>query len=105
MAWLVLVLAGFFEVVWVFAMKKSEGFTVLGPSLLTVVFVLFSFALLSWSMKTLPLGTAYTVWSGIGAIGSFLVGIVVLQEPANAVRILSAVLIVLGLVLMKVSSQ
>ncbi|WP_151710042.1 DMT family transporter [Acinetobacter brisouii] len=105
MAWLVLVLAGIFEVIWAFAMKKSEGFTLLIPSVITIIFMLLSFALLSWSMKSLPLGTAYTVWTGIGAIGSFIVGMVVLQEPSNALRMLAAVMIVSGLVLMKVSSQ
>ncbi|ENV47431.1 hypothetical protein P255_02140 [Acinetobacter brisouii CIP 110357] len=104
MAWLVLVLAGLFEVVWAFAMKKSEGFTLLTPSVITIVFMLLSFALLSWAMKSLPLGTAYTVWTGIGAVGSFIVGIVILQEPVNAMRMLAAVMIVAGLVLMKIAS-
>jgi len=104
MAWLVLVLAGLFEVVWAFAMKKSEGFTLLAPSAITIVFMLLSFALLSWAMKSLPLGTAYTVWTGIGAVGSFIVGIVILQEPVNAMRMLAAVMIVAGLVLMKIAS-
>ncbi|MGS5758026.1 DMT family transporter, partial [Acinetobacter baumannii] len=75
MAWAILILAGVFEVIWAYSMKMSEGFTRLTPSIITVVFMILSVVLLSISMKTLPLGTAYTVWTGIGAIGSFLVGI------------------------------
>jgi quaternary ammonium compound-resistance protein SugE len=82
----------------------SEGFTRLTPSIITVVFMILSVVLLSISMKTLPLGTAYTVWTGIGAIGSFLVGIFFLNEPIGAMRMIAAVLIVSGLVLMKISS-
>ena len=104
MAWMLLVLAGLFEVVWAYYMKVSEGFTQLSPSILTIVFMLASFGLLSYAMKTLPLGTAYTVWTGIGAIGSFLVGIMILGEPASAMRMLAAVLIISGLVLMKMAS-
>ena len=71
MAWVILIVAGLLEVVWAYAMKVSDGFTKLTPSILTLVFMVDSFALLSYAMKTLPLGTAYTVWTGIGAIGSF----------------------------------
>lgn len=105
MAWFALFIAGVLEVVWAAAMKQSEGFTRLGPSLVTAVAMIFSFGLLSWSMRTLPLGTAYTIWTGIGAIGAFVVGIVFLGEAANALRMLAAVLIVSGLVLMKVTSS
>jgi quaternary ammonium compound-resistance protein SugE len=105
MAWFVLVIAGLLEVVWAFTMKQSEGFTRLWPSVITLFTVIISFGLLSWSMRTLPLGTAYTVWTGIVAVGAFIVGIVVLGEPANAMRIVAAVLIVSGLVLMKLSSS
>ncbi|WP_353143037.1 quaternary ammonium compound efflux SMR transporter SugE [Acinetobacter pragensis] len=105
MAWVVLIVAGLLEVVWAYSMKISEGFSKLIPSILTIVFMAASFALLSYAMKSLPLGTAYTVWTGIGAVGSFLVGIFVLGEPANAMRMLAAVLIISGLVLMKVSSS
>jgi quaternary ammonium compound-resistance protein SugE len=104
-AWIVLVIAGLLEVVWAFTMKQSAGFTRLWPSVITLVAMAISFGLLSWSMRTLPLGTAYTVWTGIGAVGAFVVGIVVLGEPANALRILAALLIVGGLVLMKLSSS
>jgi len=104
MAWVRLLIAGILEVVWAFYMKQSDGFTRAVPTVITLVTMVGSFALLSWSMKTLPLGTAYTIWTGIGAVGAFLVGVVVLDEQANATRILAAVLIVAGLVLMKVSS-
>lgn len=105
MAWIYLVFAGLLEVVWAFSMKQSEGFTRLTPSLVTIVMMIASFALLSISMKTLPLGTAYTIWTGIGAVGAFLVGIWVLGEPANLMRIIAAILIVSGLVMMKLSSS
>ena len=105
MAWIVLILAGIFESVWAYSMKLSEGFTRLTPSIITIVFMVLSFALLAYAMRTLPLGTAYTIWTGIGAVGSFLIGIWVLGEPATALRMLAAVLIISGLVLMKVSSS
>lgn len=105
MAWIVLFFAGLFEIVWAYSMKLSEGFTKLTPSVITIFFMILSFGLLAHAMKTLPLGTAYTIWTGIGAIGSFLVGIFVLGEPATAMRMLAAVLIVSGLVLMKLSSS
>lgn len=105
MAWIVLVLAGIFEIVWAYAMKLSEGFTRFPPSIITLVFMVLSFTLLAYAMRTLPLGTAYTIWTGIGAVGSFLVGVFILGEPASAMRMLAAVLIISGLVLMKLSSS
>ena len=104
MAWVALIIAGVLEVVWAFAMKQSEAFTRLGPSLLTLAAMAVSFALLSWSMRTLPLGTAYTVWTGIGAVGAFLVGVAWLGESAPPLRLAAAALIVAGLVLMKLAS-
>mgnify|MGYP002344488054 CR=1 FL=1 len=104
-AWIVLVFAGIFEIIWAYSMKLSEGFTKLSPSLITLFFMILSFGLLAYAMKTLPLGTAYTIWTGIGAIGSFLVGIFILGEPATAMRMLAAVLIISGLILMKLSSS
>ena len=104
MAWVVLVIAGLFEVVWAFAMKQSEGFTRLWPTVITFIAMAVSFGLLSWSMRVLPLGTAYTIWTGIGAVGAFVVGMVVLGEPANALRLLAAAMIVGGLVLMKLTT-
>ncbi len=104
MAWLILTVAGLFEVVWAFSMKRSEGFTRLWPSVVTVAAMLVSFGLLAWSMRSLPLGTAYTVWTGIGAVGAFVVGVVFLGETASASRLMAASLIVGGLLLMKLSS-
>lgn len=104
MAWVYLAIAGIFEVVWAAAMKQSDGFARIGPSVVTVAAMIVSFVLLSLSMKSLPLGTAYTVWTGIGAVGAFLVGIFAFGESASATRIAAAVLIVAGLALMKWSS-
>jgi quaternary ammonium compound-resistance protein SugE len=92
------------EVVWPFFMKKSEGFTLLVPSAITIVTMIASFGLRSYAMRTLPLGTAYTVWTGIGAMGAFIVGIVWLGESSSAMRIVAALLIISGIVLMKLSS-
>lgn len=105
MAWILLVFAGLLEVVWAFYMKQSAGFTRVTPTVITLVTMIGSFALLSLSMRTLPLGTAYTVWTGIGAVGAFVVGVTVLNEHVNATRILAAALIVSGLALMKLSSS
>jgi quaternary ammonium compound-resistance protein SugE len=104
MAWVVLIVAGVFEVVWASAMKQSDGFTRLWPSVITAAAMLVSFGLLSWSMRVLPLGTAYTVWTGIGAVGAFAVGSLWLGEAVTPMRLLAAALIVGGLVLMKLSS-
>ncbi len=104
MAWIFLIIAGVLEVVWAYAMKQSHGFTRLVPSIITIVTMLGSFWLLAIAMRTIPLGTAYPVWTGIGAVGAFLAGVVLLAEPVNAMRIIAAVLIVSGLVLMKVAS-
>lgn len=105
MAWIVLIFAGIFEVVWAYSMKLSDGFSKFTPSLITIIFMILSFVLLSYAMKTLPLGTAYTIWTGIGAVGSFLLGVLVLGEPATALRMLAAVLIISGLILMKIASS
>ena len=104
MPWIYLVIAGLLEIAWAFLMKQSAGFTKLIPSLATLVTMAASFALLSMAMKSLPLGTAYTIWTGIGAVGAFVIGIAVLGEQATPMRILAAMLIVGGLVLMKLSS-
>ena len=103
MAWIYLFIAGLLEIVWAFSMKQSEGFTKLGPSLVTLVAMVASFGLLSLSMKTLPLGTAYTIWTGIGAIGAFVVGILWLNEGVHPMRVAAAGLIVAGLVLMRLA--
>jgi quaternary ammonium compound-resistance protein SugE len=103
MAWVLLVLAGILEIVWAYSMKLSEGFTKLVPSAVTVVAMVASFALLAMAMRALPLSTAYPVWTGIGAIGSFAVGIIILGEHVDLLRGTAAALILTGLVLMKMS--
>ncbi|RLK49838.1 quaternary ammonium compound-resistance protein SugE [Stenotrophomonas rhizophila] len=105
MAWIYLLAAGVLEIVWAFSMKQSEGFSKLTPSIITLVTMIASFWLLSLAMRTLPLGTAYTIWTGIGAVGAFVIGIAFLGEQVSAMRIAAAVLIVSGLVLMKLSSS
>lgn len=104
LAWVVLLAAGLLETVWALAMKQSAGFTRLVPSLVTLAAALMSFILLSLALRSLPLGTAYAVWTGIGALGAFVAGIVVLGEPASALRIGSAALILLGIVGLKLAS-
>ena len=104
MAWILLLAAGLLEIVWAYSMKLSQGFTRGWPTAVTMLAMLASFALLSISMKTLPLGTAYTVWTGIGAVGAFLVGVVVLGEPLTIGRVVAVVLIVAGLGVMKLST-
>lgn len=104
MAWIFLIAAGLLEIVWAFFMKQSDGFSKLGPSAITITAMIASFGLLALAMRVLPLGTAYTIWTGIGAVGAFAVGIAVLGEPVSLLRLLAASLIVGGLILMKLSS-
>ena len=101
-AWIYLLIAGVLEVAWAFSMKLSEGFTRPLASGATIVLALASFWLLSLATKSLPLGTAYAIWTGIGAVGAFAAGIVFLNEPASLIRIAAAVLIISGLALMKI---
>lgn len=103
MAWVYLIIAGLLEVVWAYFMKQSAGFTRLWPSVVALATMGISFGLLSISMKTLPLGTAYTVWTGIGAVGAFIVGIIWLNEGVHPLRITAAGLILIGLVLMRLA--
>jgi quaternary ammonium compound-resistance protein SugE len=103
MAWFILIVAGLLEVVWAASMKQSDGFSRLWPSLVTLVAMLASVGLLGLAMRSLPLGTAYAVWTGIGAVGAFLVGIAVLGEAASPGRIVAASLIVSGLIVMKLA--
>jgi quaternary ammonium compound-resistance protein SugE len=105
MAWLYLIAAGVLEVVWSYSMKQSEGFSRPGASVVTVIAMIASVWLLAAAMRTLPLGTSYMVWTGIGAVGTFVVGIAVLGEAVSIVRIAAACLIVAGLVLMKLSAN
>lgn len=104
MAWIYLVLAGMLEILWAYCMKQSQGFTRLIPSIITFVGMLGSFGLLALAMRSLPLGTAYTIWTGIGAVGAFVLGIVFLGEQMTVTRVLAAILIVSGLILMKLAS-
>jgi quaternary ammonium compound-resistance protein SugE len=104
MAWIVLFLAGLLEIVWAVAMKQSHGFTRLAPSLVTIAGMIGSVLLLALAMRSLPLGTAYTVWTGIGAVGAFAVGVFFLGEDAGTLRLTAAAMIVAGLVLMKLAA-
>ena len=104
MAWLLLFVAGVLEVVWAYFMKQSMGFTRLWPSVATLGFMGASFALLSISMRTLPMGSAYAVWTGIGAVGTALIGIALLGEPATIARLGCIGLIVAGVVGLKAAS-
>lgn len=104
MAWILLFVAGLLEVVWASTMKLSQGFTRPGATVVTLLAMVASFGLLSVSMRTLPLGTAYTVWTGIGAVGAFVVGVAALGEPLHLSRLVAAALIVAGIVVMKLST-
>jgi quaternary ammonium compound-resistance protein SugE len=103
MAWLVLVIAGLFEVGWAIGLKYTEGFTRLWPSVGTVVAMVISVVLLGWAMRTLPVGTAYAVWTGIGAIGTVALGIVLFGEPATVARLVCVGLILAGIVGLKIT--
>lgn len=103
MAWIYLFIAGLLEIVWAFSMKASNGFTRLTPSIVTIVAMIASFALLAYAMRFLPLGTAYMVWTGIGAAGAFVVGILFLGESVTPMRVTAACLVLSGIVLMKLS--
>ena len=104
MAWIALFVAGLFEVLWAYSMKLSEGFTRPTPTLITFAAMFVSFGLLAWAMRSLPLGTAYMIWTGIGALGAFVVGVLVLGEAASPLRLVAALLILAGLVLMKLAT-
>lgn len=105
MSWLILLIAGLLEVVWAIGLKYTHGFTRLMPSLITVTAMVASVVLLSWAMKTLPVGTAYAIWTGIGAVGAAVAGIVLLGESASVERILSLCLIVAGIIGLKLSAH
>ena len=104
MPWFLISVAGLLEVVWALAMKQSQGLTRIGPTSIMVVGMVGSFWLLALALRSLPLGTAYTVWTGIGAVGGFLVGIALLGEPVTPLRLLAAGLIDAGIVTMKLAS-
>ncbi|MDF2986630.1 MAG: cation/cationic drug transporter [Eubacterium sp.] len=104
MAWVYLVIAGIFEVIWAMGLKYSHGFTKLYPSLITLGGMVISFYLLSLATKTLPIGTAYAIWTGIGALGAVLLGIFLFNEPVNALRIVFLCLLLAGILGLKLTS-
>ncbi|HZX78702.1 quaternary ammonium compound efflux SMR transporter SugE [Lysobacter sp.] len=104
MPWIILVLAGLFEVGWAIGLKYTDGFTRLWPTVGTVAAMAISLGLLGIAMKSLPVGTAYAIWVGVGAVGTVILGIVLFQEPVNALRLISVGLIVAGLVGLKLAS-
>lgn len=104
MAWVILVIAGLFEIGWAIGLKYTEGFTRLWPTVLTAVSMVLSLWLLGVAMKSLPVGTAYAVWVGVGAVGTVVLGIVLLGESANAARLISVSLIVAGIVGLKLAT-
>ncbi len=102
--WIVLFIAGLFEVGWAIGLKYTEGFTRLWPTIGTVVCMLISFGLLGVAMKTLPVGTAYSVWVGVGSVGTVILGIVLFGEPVNVARLVSVALIVAGIIGLKLAT-
>ncbi len=105
LSWIVLFVAGLLEVVWAIGLKYTHGFTRLTPSIITIVAMIVSIAMLSWAMRTLPVGTAYAVWTGIGAVGAAITGILLLGESASPARLLSLCLIVAGIIGLKLSTH
>jgi len=101
MDWIILVLAGLFETGWAIGLKYTDGFTRLWPTVWTGIAMVISLWLLGIALKTLPVGTAYSVWVGVGAVGTVILGIALLQEPANAARLISMALIILGIIGLK----
>ena len=105
MSWIILFIAGLLEVVWAIGLKYTHGFTRLTPSVITVTAMIVSIVLLSWAMRSLPVGTAYAVWTGIGAVGAAITGILLLGESASLARLASLALIVAGIVGLKLSTH
>ena len=104
MPWIILVLAGLFEIGWAIGLKYTEGFTRLWPSVGTIAAMAVSLGLLGIAMKSLPVGTAYAIWVGVGAVGTVILGIVLFDEPVNALRIGSVALIIAGLLGLKLAT-
>lgn len=104
MSWFILVVAGLFEIGWAIGLKYTEGFTRLWPSVGTVASMVFSVALLGVAMKTLPVGSAYAVWVGVGAVGTVILGIILFGDSASLPRLISVGLIVLGIVGLKIAA-
>lgn len=105
MNWLLLVIAGLFEIGWAIGLKYTEGWSKLWPSIITLVLMGISFFCLSQAVKTLPLGTAYAVWTGIGTVGAAIVGMILFDEPRDVLRILCIVLIVAGIAGLKLTTD
>jgi quaternary ammonium compound-resistance protein SugE len=103
MNWAILLVAGLFEIGWAIGLKYTEGFSRLWPTVWTILSMVLSVGLLGVAMKTLPVGTAYAVWVGVGAIGTALLGIILFNEPANAARLVSLALILAGIIGLKLS--
>jgi quaternary ammonium compound-resistance protein SugE len=104
-AWLCLLFAGLLEIVWAVGLKHSDGFTRFWPSVGTVLAIALSFTLLAISLKSVPFGTAYAIWTGIGAAGAVIVGIVAFQEPADAARLVCVSMIIAGTIGLKLVTQ
>ncbi len=104
MSWLILLIAGFLEVIWAIGLKYTDGFTKFWPSVATIAAMISSFVLLGIAMKTLPMGVAYSVWVGIGAVGAVLMGVLLFSESVSLLKIISVSLIVLGIIGLKISS-
>ncbi|CAB1250151.1 quaternary ammonium compound efflux SMR transporter SugE [Clostridium sp. WLY-B-L2] len=104
MKWLILFIAGLLEVWWAIALKYSQGFTKLIPSIFTIIGMIGSFYFLSLALKTLPLGTAYAIWTGIGTIGTVIFGIILFREPINIIRIICIGFIIVGILGLKLVS-
>lgn len=104
MAWAILFVAGMFEVGWAIGLKYTDGFTRLWPTVWTVLAMVISLWLLGIAMKSLPVGTAYSVWVGVGAVGTVILGIVLLGDPLNAARLISVALIIAGIIGLKLAT-
>ena len=105
MSWIILFLAGLFEIAWAIGLKYSEGFTKLTPSIITIITMFISFYLLSLALKSLPLGTAYAIWVGIGTIGTVIAGIMLFGESMTLIRVISILFILIGIVGLKFTTN
>lgn len=105
MDWIILVIAGLFEIGWAIGLKYTESFTRLWPTIGTVLAMIISLWLLGIAMKSIPVGTAYSVWVGVGAVGTVILGIVLLGEPVNLARLISLTLIIAGIIGLKLSAS
>lgn len=104
MKWVILFLAGLFEIAWAIGLKYTDGFTRLWPTVWTVLSIIISLWLLGIAVKSLPIGTAYSIWVGVGAVGTVILGIVLFGEPANAFRLISVAFIIVGIIGLKIAA-